>query len=333
VEDRRLTKQRLRVVNGTALDVAEEFREWVESEGFEYVANRELNPFALENVIPGCEGFDGIVGPFYCPITPDYFERLPSLKVLSLASSGYDAIVDPTAATRAGVVIASAPVRDGAEVVADMTWGLLLAVVREIPRKVELLREGIVERTIPPAVNGKTLGILGLGHIGRAVVRRSVGFEMKTIACEPHPDMDFVRDFGVELVSFEDLFKRSDFLSIHLRLNPETRGIVSKPELSLMKPTAFLINSARHALVNETALAEALEEGILAGAATDDAPQVEVQRLLNLPNYVCTPHLGNRAIEGVRAVTRCAIQNAMDVLRGKRPEYVLNPEVYDRPRS
>ncbi|MCA9448563.1 MAG: hypothetical protein KC931_15680 [Candidatus Omnitrophica bacterium] len=324
-----MSKPRIRVINGTCLDVAEELRDWVECQGFEFVANREIDPFNLEEIIPGSEGFDGIIGPFYTPVIPRYFDSLSDLKVLSLASSGYDGVVDPSAATKAGVVVVSSPAPEGAEVVADMTWGLLLAIVRRIPQQYELAQRGQYERKIPPTVYGKTLGILGLGNIGRAVARRAAGFEMKVIACDTQPKMDFVREQRIELVSFEELLSRSDFLSIHLRLNPDTRGIIGEEELRLMKPTAYLINTARDELVKEGALADALEQKVIAGAATDDAPRVEIERLLHNPNHICTPHLGNRAIEGVRAVSRFAIQNAIDVLQGRRPDHVLNPEVYD----
>ncbi len=324
-----MARPRLRVINGTCLEVAEEFQGWVESQGIELVANREVNPYNVEEVIEGCGDFDGIIGPFYCLITSNFFEALPRLKVLSLASSGYDAIEDPMAASRAGVVITWAPVREGAEVVADMTWGLLLATVRRIPQHYQLLQEGHYGRSISPSVYDKTLGILGLGNIGKAVARRAIGFDMEVIACDTNPDMEFIRHHKVQLVSFEDLLSRSDFLSVHLRLTRETQNIIGKEELSLMKPAAYLVNTARVELVNETHLLEALEQGVIAGAAIDEVPRIETDRLLNHPNCICTPHLGNRAIEGIRAVTRGALENAIEVLHGNRPTHVLNPEVYD----
>jgi phosphoglycerate dehydrogenase-like enzyme len=324
-----MSKPKLLVLNRTCLDVIEEFRDWVESEGLELHKNTNVAKDVLENLIPLSQEADGVVGPMYCPITPDFFERLPRLKVLSLASSGYDGITDPEAATRRGVVLTSAPVAEGAEVVADMAWGLMLSIARRIPQHHHNLRQGIHTRALTGTVYEKTLGILGLGNIGKRVIQRATGFRMKVLAHDVRPDHDFARKHGVELVGFEELLARSDFISIHLRLNTETRGIVGARELSRMKPGAYLINTARDALVDETALADALEQGLLSGAATDEAPRQEAERLLANPNYICTPHIGNRAIEGVRAVTRCALRNAMDVLQGKRPEYVLNPKVYE----
>jgi phosphoglycerate dehydrogenase-like enzyme len=325
-----MKKPRLVVLNGSCLDTIEDHREWAEKQNIEFIAESGNRVRDIEEIIAALEGAQAAVGPFGGNLPARFFERVPTLRTLALASSGYDFVEDPAAATRAGVVISYAPVPEGAEVVADFAWGLLLAIVRRIPEHVQKLQQGNHERGMAPTVYGKTLGILGLGNIGKAVARRAAGFAIQVIACETRPDLEFVERNRVELVDLDELLRRSDFLSIHLRLNEETRGVIGERELSLMKPGAYLINTARDALVNESALLNALDRGVLAGAATDEIPRNEKERLLRHPKYLCTPHLGNRAVEGVFAVTRCALQSAVDVLQGRRPPYVLNPEVYER---
>lgn len=323
-----MKKPRLVVLNGTCLDTIEDHRRWAATQAVEFIADPTSRVKDIDGAVDALQDAQAVVGPFACSIDPEFFERVPALQVLALASSGYDMVKDPDAATRCGVVLCAAMVPEGAEVVADYTWGLLLALVRRIPHHFRVLQEGGAERGLSPSVYGKTLGILGLGNIGKAVARRATGFDMRVIACDIRPDMEFVGKNGIEIVGLDRLLRESDFLSIHLRLNDETRNYIGVQELAAMKPTAYLINSARDEIVDETALLAALNAGTLAGAATDEAPRVE-RELLYHPNYLCTPHLGNRAFEGVFAVTRCAIQSAIDVLEGRHPPYVLNPEVYE----
>jgi D-3-phosphoglycerate dehydrogenase len=319
---------RILVLNGTCLDVADDYQAWLASQPAEIVADpsyRHIGPDGIADVLSGAQG---AVLPAPTPVLPQHMTSILSLQVLSLASSGYE-YVDIEAATRCGIVVANAPVRDGAEVVADMTWGLMFAVARQIPHHNRLLQAGRFERGMGTGVYGKTLGLVGLGHIGKAVARRAIGFDMKVLAAEIAPDPDFVCEHGIELVSLTELLRRSDFVSLHVRINPETQGIIGARELALMKPSAYLINTARQELVDEAALSDAIVSGHIAGAAMDDPPSAKDSPLLPLPNVVCTPHLGNRAIEGVNAVFECAVENAVAVVTGRRPEFVLNPQVYD----
>jgi phosphoglycerate dehydrogenase-like enzyme len=177
----------------------------------------------------------------------------------------------------------------------------------------------------------KTLGIVGLGNIGRAVARRAAGFEMRVVATEPQPDLAFVAQHGIELVPLDRLLRESDFVSLHVRLDASTAGMIGRHELALMKPSTILINAARQQLVNEDALADAILNGRLAGAGLDDPPLSPTTPLRGHPGVVFAPHHGNRAIEGVHAVFRAAIDNAVAVLSGRRPESVVNPDVYSKP--
>lgn len=321
-------KPRILVLNSTCLDVIESHREWIEAQGVEVVASdsfRHLKPKDLDSLLPGTYA---LVSP--PPISSRQMEQNPDLQVISIAASGYEWL-NIEAATRCGIVVTNAPVREGAEVVADLTWGLMLAVARQIPYHHQVLREGRFERGMGVSVWGKTLGIVGLGQIGMAVARRAAGFSMRVLATTLDTDMDFVRQHHIELVPLEELLRESDFISLHVRLNGETEGMIGRRELEMMRPSAFLINTARARRVQEDALAEALLAGRIAGAAVDERPQHQNSPLLNLPNFVCTPHVGNRAYEGVHAVCRCALENALDVLQGRRPAYVLNPQVYEGP--
>jgi D-3-phosphoglycerate dehydrogenase len=253
-------------------------------------------------------------------------ERAPHLRVISLAGSGYDTI-DLAAATRQGIVVTNAPVREGSEVVADMAWGMLLAVARQIPHHDRRIRAGDLRRGTGTSPWRKRLGIVGLGNIGRAVARRAAGFEMDLLATEPRPDRDFVAKHNINLVELDELLARSDFVSLHVRLTDQTRKMIGPDELATMRPTAFLINTARRDLVDEDALVAALEAGQLAGAALDDPPGQPDSPLIGMDNVVLTTHLGNRAHLGVNAVFRCAVQNTVDVLIGGHSKYMVRSDV------
>ncbi len=325
-----MARPRIVILNGTCLDLADAHREWLAGQPAEVIADpsfRSISPDGLNTILAGV---GGLILPSTTPVLPIHMEAHASLQVLSIAASGYES-VDIEAATRNGIVVTYAPVPEGSEVVADLTWGLMLAVARQIPHHHRLMQAGQYVRGMGTSVWGKTLGIVGLGSIGKAVARRARGFDMKILACEIAPDHAFLREHAIEWVGLDELLRRADFVSLHLRINEQTRGIIGRRELGLMKQSAFLINTARAGLVDETALHEALLAGRIAGAAVDDRPAAKDSPLLGLPGFVCTPHLGNRAIEGALAVFRCAVEQAVDVLVGRRPHHVLNPQVYSRP--
>ena len=325
-------RPRLVILNPTSLDVLEAHRDHLDASGVTWIADPEFRSLRQDRVDQVLAGADALILPSSLRNLPlaEHMERHTALKVLSIAASGFDWL-DVDAATRCGIVVTHAPVREGVEVVADMTWGLMLAVARQIPHHDRQLRLGRYDRGTGVSVWGKTLGIVGLGRIGRAVARRAAGFEMHVLAAEPKPDEGFVREHDIELASLEDLLRRADFVSLHVRLDARTSGMIGARELALMKASAYLINTAREGLVDGDALTAAILGGGIAGAALDDPPARSDSPLLGLPNVVFTPHMGNRAIEGMHAVFRCAIDNAVAVLDGRRPELVVNPEVYERP--
>jgi phosphoglycerate dehydrogenase-like enzyme len=175
------------------------------------------------------------------------------------------------------------------------------------------------------------LGVVGLGGIGRAVVRRAKGFAMRVLAHEPNPDSAFVAEYGVELVGLDDLFRQSDIVSLHAPLLPETAGLVDARRLALMKPTAFLINTARGRLVDEDALHQALSSGKIAGAGLD-VRVVEPctgGRFAALDNVVLTPHAAGRTEGMWLAGGTMAAEAVLAVLRGERPNGLVNATAWD----
>jgi len=324
-------KPRLVILNPTCLEVLEAHRAHLDRSGVEWVAEPRFMSLRAEDADAVLAGANALILPSSIRALPtaEQMQRNSSLKVLSIAASGYDWL-DVEAATACGIVVTFAPIRGGIEVVADMTFGLMLAVARQIPHYHHEICAGRYGRGMGVSLWGKTLGIVGLGRIGQAVARRTVGFDMRILAVEPAPDAAFVGKFGVQVVDLQTLLRESDFVSLHVRLDQQTEGMIGAKELALMKPSAIIVNAARQQLIDENALANAILEGRLAGAGLDDPPKRLDSPLCGLPNVVFAPHHGNRAIEGVHAVFRCAIDNALAVLAGRRPELVVNPKVYER---
>jgi glyoxylate reductase len=222
------------------------------------------------------------------------------------------------------------------EATADLTMALLLAVARRVAEADRLMRAG----TFPGAqscymegraVAGATLGLLGCGRVGQAVARRARGFGMRLLYHDPErrPEAE-ERQLGLEYRTLPALLAEADFVSIHVGLTPQTRHLVGARELGQMKPTAFLINTARGPIVDEKALAAALTEGRLAGAGLDvyeHEPQPEPV-LLTLPNVVLTPHVGSGVIELREQMAHVVVDNILAVLEGRRPPNCVNPEIY-----
>lgn len=324
-------KPRLLILNPTCLEVIEAQRAYLDQSGVEWVANPSFMTLKSADVDAALEGANALILPSSIRQLPsaEQMQRHPSLKVLSIAASGYDWL-DVDAATARGIVVTFAPIREGVEVVADLTLGLMLAVARQIPHFHNEICAGRYGRGMGVSVWGKTLGIVGLGRIGQAVARRAASFDMRILAVEPAPDATFVAKYGVQLVDLPTLLRESDYVSLHVRLDRQTERMIGAAELALMKPSAIIVNAARQQLIDENALADAILKGRLAGAGLDDPPTRPDYPLCGLPNVVFAPHHGNRVIEGCNAVFCCAIDNALAVLAGRRPELVVNPEVYKR---
>lgn len=321
------------VVNGTFLEVLEDHRPALEALGFTVFRPAELGASTVPEILRASTEVKVVFGP---GISYDaaFFANAGCLKVIAISASGYEG-VDLAAATQAGVAVTNAPTQLGSSAVAEVAFGLMLAVARSIPQCHSRITHAPAEernlsrqpRPMGRFVWGKTLGILGLGAIGKEVALRGKGFAMRVLAHDINWDEDFALEHGVTRVFLAELLAESDFLSLHLRDTPATRGIIGARELARMKPTAYLINTARAVLVDQAALYQALAAGHLAGAALDTAVDFPDNPLIDLPNVVSTPHLGNRCAESVHDVMQATIAEAHAVLTGGQPRYLLNPEV------
>ncbi|HEV8673876.1 MAG TPA: D-glycerate dehydrogenase [Methylomirabilota bacterium] len=258
--------------------------------------------------------------------------RAPRLRVVANVAVGYNNI-DVPAATRRKVVVTNTP---GVltETTADFTWALLLASARRVVEGDAYTRAGKFTEwglmlLLGADVHGKTLGILGLGRIGRGVARRAGGFSMKILYHDAVRDHAAERDLGVVYRDKDAILAEADFVTLHVPLLPETHHYIGEPELRRMKRTAFLINASRGPVVHEAALARALKEGWIAGAGLDvyeEEPEIH-SALLACPNAVLAPHIASASRETRTKMARMAVENCLAVLGGQRPPNPVNPEV------
>ena len=261
----------------------------------------------------------------YTALDAEALARAPKLKLISILGTGTDN-VDLVTARQRDVTVTNTP-GVGAPSVAELTLGLMLAVTKSIPLSDQRVRGGVWQHVEGPELEGKTLGLLGLGAIGSRVARMARGLGMRVIAWSFTPDLQRAAQLGVELVERDEVFRRADVVSVHLRNTPEVRGLVGARELSLMQPSAYLINTARGALLDADALARALRDGKLAGAGLDvfvEEPLVlERNPFRGLNNVVLTPHLGAVTREANARSRAMPVDNIIAYLEGK-PQNVVN---------
>ena len=254
------------------------------------------------------------------------------LRMVANVAVGFDNI-DLQACTRQKVAVSNTPgVLD--ETTADFTWTLLLAVARRLLEGDALARSGQwlgwnLDQICGADVWGKTLGILGFGRIGRAVARRARGFGMRIVYNDAaRATAEIENELRAEFLERDRVLAESDFVSLHVPLLPETRGLIGAAELLRMKPSAFLINTSRGPVVQESALVAALERGVIAGAALDvyeNEPRIADG--LRRPNVVLAPHLASASTETRTKMALMAVENTIALFDGRRPPNVLNPEV------
>ncbi|MSU40158.1 MAG: hydroxyacid dehydrogenase [Pedosphaera sp.] len=253
------------------------------------------------------------------------------VKIISRWGVGYDCIHLPSA-TAQGIVVTYTPgLLDDA--VADYTFALLLGVARRIHVGHAAMSAGQWAPAWGHDVWQKTLGIVGCGRIGLAVARRASGFNMRVLAFDPAPS-DAAKKLGVEFVSLPELLAQSNFVSLHAALTPGNRGLIGEKELRAMKSDAYLINASRGALVDEIALVRALTEGWIAGAAVDAyivEPLPLDHPLRHAPNVLLAPHQASFARDTGAKVSALCAQAILDLHAGRRPQFVLNPEVLTSP--
>lgn len=252
-------------------------------------------------------------------------EALPNLEMIS-QTGGNTPHLDLEAATRRGIVVCTS--QGSGQSTAELTFALMLAVMRHIPQEHQALRAGQWQTSQGTGLQGKTLGIIGLGRIGSRVAHIAQAFGMRVLATGFTLTAERALAHGVRMAALEDLLARSDVVSIHLRLSDRSHKLIGRRELRLMKPTAYLINTARGPIVDEAALIDALRHHRIAGAGLDVFEQEPIKPshpLLQLDNVVCTPHIGFVTRETYEQMLGGAVENILNYLDGN-PTNVRNPQ-------
>lgn len=289
---------------------------------------------ALLRLAPDVDAFIVRAGP--CP--RQLIAAAPRLRVIGKHGVGVDNI-DIPAATERGIPVFSTP-GTNAEAVAEMALALMLALARDLfeAHRVVVENRYLSGRSAYLAVEleGKTLGLVGIGRIGSLVAKMcAAAFGMRVLAYDPYVTAPPALPIGrIELVGdLNEMLAQADFVSVHVPLTPQTRGIISGPQFKRMKPTAYIVNTSRGAVIDENALAEALRSGEIAGAGIDvfaQEPTPAEHPLFGLKNVILSPHIGGQTAESMQKMARAVVQGVLDALHSKRPANVLNPTVYER---
>lgn len=290
----------------------------------ELVFNPHGRPLSEDELITLLEGCDG------CVAGLDYFTAAvlekaadSCLKVISRYGSGVDQ-VDLAAAKAKNIVVCNTP-GVNAQAVADLTLALLLCAARKVPVLDHKTREGQWPRSNGIELYGKTIGILGLGAVGKAVAKRAMGFSMKIFAYDPFMNEEYARANGIVPVSFDTVTREADFLCLHLPLTEETRHIISKDVMKDMKKGAVIVNTARGGLIDEDAVCELLKSGHLGGLGLDvyDTEPPQKSPFFDMENVVLTPHTASHTAEAIAAMAEMSVRNLIDVLSGRECRYTV----------
>jgi D-3-phosphoglycerate dehydrogenase len=285
----------------------------------EVVRNPKGQPLSsdeLVGLLAGCDGFIAGVD----EIDRNALEASKRLKVVSRYGVGVEN-VDLGAAEELGIIVTNTPAANAASV-AELALGLIFSLTRNIPQAVEGTKMGHWPRIRGLSLEGKTVGIIGLGAIGKQLVKRLAGFQCQILAYDLYPDEAFAAENQVALAPFEEVISKADILSIHLPLTPETKGLIDENTISMMKMGAYLVNTSRGGLVDEEALLAGLESGHLAGAGLDvlaKEPPTPDHPLLQAPNVMVTPHMGAHTDGATNAMGWGALNDCLAVLSGKVP--------------
>lgn len=298
----------------------------LQAEGFETVHRPLLRKRTEDELIELLQGIDGAIASTD-PFTARVLKAAPQLKVIARTGVGYDA-VDLEAATACGVIVCNTP-GVNRHAVAEWAMALMLYCSRRMAANMAEVREGGWERYEGMDLAGKTLGVVGLGTIGKEVAQRARAFEMRLLACDVAHDIQFAEAHGVTYVELETLLRESDFVTLHLFLNAQTRHVINAERLALMKPTAYLINTSRGGVVDTKALYDVLREKRIAGAALDvfeGEPLAADSPLRDLDNVYLSPHVAGGTTDARILSGATAAENLIRALRGE-PRSVVNREV------
>ena len=293
----------------------------LEAEVGEVIYNPTGKPLTSEEVARLLPGVDGYIAGLD-DIDSNALETADRLKVIARYGVGVDN-VDLTTAKEKGIVVTNTPGANSVSV-AELALGLMLALARRIPEAVEAVHQGKWPRYAGISVEGKTVGILGLGSIGKQLARRLCGFDCRILAFDPFADMPFAQEHHIELVAMDALLAQADFVSLHVPLLPETRCLVDDAFLNKMKRGSFLINTSRGEVIDEDALLRALQSGQLKGVALDAftvEPPDPKNPLLALPQVITTPHLGAQTDGATSNMGWLALHDCLAVLKNEEPAF------------
>lgn len=293
-----------------------------------------------EELIEKAKGVDALLCLLTDRIDGDVIDAIgPQLKIVSNYAVGFDN-VDVKALTDRGVLATNTPSDEVNESVAEHTWALILALARRIVEADEATRRGAYKGWEPDIflghnVVGKTLGIIGLGRIGTMVTRKAQGYRMTVLYNKREPDPEVEKELGVKFVSLDELLSQSDFVTLHVPLTEETRHMMNKAAFAKMKKGSFLVNTARGPVVDERDLVDALSSSQLGGAGLDvfdNEPNIAPE-LYDAPNVITTPHIASATWEARQKMGEQAVAAILDTLSDKKPENLVNPEVWEKRRK
>lgn len=311
--------------------------------GFDVEVSQKGGVLTTEELLAKIRGVDGILSLLTDKIDGDVMDAAgPQLKIISNYAVGFDNI-DIPAATKRGIVVTNTPSNEVNEAVAEHTWALILALARKIVESDEFVRnQGYFAGSggykgwepdlfLGPSVKGKTLGIIGLGRIGSMVASKARGYDMQVLYNKHEPDPEVEKELGIKFASLEDILKTADFISLHVPLTDETRGMINGQSLAKMKKSAYIINTARGPIVDESDLIDALEKNVIAGAALDvfeSEPNVN-PKLIGMPNVIMTPHIASATFEARNKMGEQSIQAIIDLFKGDKPENLVDEKVWE----
>ena len=266
-------------------------------------------------------------------VSRDVLEGLEDLKMICVCR-GTPSNVDVVSATEHGIIVTNAPGRN-AVAVAELTISVMISVARHLNAGERAVRENKWDRGLYFSMagielTGRTVGLVGLGAVAREVAKRLRCFDMRILAYDPYVSQKVADGYNAKLIELDDLMRKSDFVSIHLPVTEETKGLVSAEKIALMKPTAYFINTARTATIDEDAVLTALKEKRIAGGAFDvygKSPLQPDSPYLKLDNVVLTPHIGGATVDVITNHSRMAFEDIVAYMGGKTPAHAVNPEV------
>ena len=295
----------------------------------------EEDPIPRETLLDKVQDIDGLLPMLTDRIDEELFDRSRNLKVVSNYAVGYNNI-DVDEATKRNIMITNTP-DVLTDTTADCAFLLLMAISRRLVEVDNYVRDGKWVKAWGPKmllgsdITGKTLGIIGLGRIGKAMIPRAQGFKMKVLYHDTSKDIKKEKELKIEYRSLDNILAESDYISLHVPLTDGTHQMINESRLKKMKKTAFLINTSRGPVIDEAALIKALKEKWIAGAGLDvhDKEPIQLDNpLLKLDNVILTPHIGSATIETRLAMAMKAATNLTKALKGEKPPDIVNPEIY-----